>query len=277
MKPVPFDYVQAQSTEEALACLKDSDRNVRVLAGGQSLVAMLNLRLVRPNLLVDISQIESLSTIRQSKDILEIGAAVTQAELKQWPGLAESVPQLSMALPFVGHFQTRNKGTVCGSLAHADPSSELPLCLAALNGSVVLQSARRSRVLNAAEFQTGMLSTACQPDEMIVAARYPISREGDGFAFREVARRHGDFAIVALAAFVTESKIRLGIGGLASRPSVREWDILSEQELDEALNAFAWQLKGSDDIHATARYRRELVRRLGRQVIEEAKSARTKE
>lgn len=277
MKPVPFDYVQAQSTEEALACLKDSDRNVRVLAGGQSLVAMLNLRLVRPDLLVDISQIESLSIIRRSEDTLEIGAAVTQAELKQWPDLAESVPLLNMALPFVGHFQTRNKGTVCGSLAHADPSSELPLCLATVNGSVRLQSARRPRVLNAAEFQTGMLSTACQPDEMIVAAHYPISREGDGFAFREVARRHGDFAIVALAAFVTESKIRLGVGGLASRPSVREWDILSEHELDEALNAFAWQLKGSDDIHATARYRRELVRRLGRQVIEEAKSARTKE
>ena len=277
MKPVPFDYVQAKSMEEALACLKDTERNVRVLAGGQSLVAMLNLRLVRPTVLVDISQIELLSTIRESEDMLEIGAAVTQAELKQWPGLAESVPLLSMALPFIGHFQTRNKGTVCGSLAHADPSSELPLCLATLNGSVVLQSARRQRVVNAAEFQTGMLSTDCQPDEMIVAARYPISREEDGFAFREVTRRHGDFAIVALAAFVTGSKIRLGVGGLASRPSVAEWNILSEQELDEALNAFAWQLKGSDDIHATARYRRELVRRLGRQVIEEAKRARTKE
>ena len=196
MKPVAFDYIQAQSTEEALACLKDSDHNVRVLAGGQSLVAMLNLRLVRPNVLVDISQIESLSTIRKSEDMLEIGAAVTQAELKQWPGLVDSVPLLSMALPFVGHFQTRNKGTICGSLAHADPSSELPLCLATLNGSVVLQSARRQRVLNAAEFQTGMLSTACQPDEMIVAAHYPISREGDGFAFREVARM-ADFALLS--------------------------------------------------------------------------------
>lgn len=277
MKPVPFDYVQAKSLEEALACLKDTERNARVLAGGQSLVAMLNLRLVRPTVLVDISQIELLSTIRESEDMLEIGAAVTQAELKQWPGLTERVPLLSMALPFVGHFQTRNKGTICGSLAHADPSSELPLCLATLNGSVMLQSARRQRVLNAAEFQTGMLSTDCQPDEMIVAARYPISREEDGFAFREVARRHGDFAIVAVAAFVTGSKIRLGVGGLAGRPKVAEWNILSEQELDEALNAFAWQLKGSDDIHATARYRRELVRRLGRQVIEEAKRARTKE
>jgi 2-furoyl-CoA dehydrogenase FAD binding subunit len=178
---------------------------------------------------------------------------------------------LAAAIPHIGHFQTRNRGTICGSLCHADPSSELPLCLVTLGGEVVLRSRRKKRVLKAEEFQTGLLSTAKRPDEMMVAARYPVTRAGWGYAFREISRRHGDFAIVALAAAVGGGKVRLGVGGVADKPAVREWDNIDDQDLPDALNDFAWELGGSDDIHATARYRREMVRRLGRKLIEEAR------
>ncbi len=271
MKPKEFDYLAAATVEEAAAVLAESGPDARILAGGQSLVAMLNLRLVDAPLLVDISRIEGLSYIRADDAMLEVGAATTQNELLAWDGLAERVPMLHAALPHIGHFQTRNRGTVCGSLAHADPSSELPLCLATLGGEVVLRSARGERVLSADEFQTGMLSTARAPDELVAAARYPLRRAGEGYAFDEVAMRRGDFAIVSLAAVVSESTIRLGIGGVADRPAVRQWDMLEGTALDDALNAFAWELGGYDDVHATARYRRELVRRLGRRVIEEAR------
>jgi 2-furoyl-CoA dehydrogenase FAD binding subunit len=197
---------------------------------------------------------------------VEIGATFTQAALAAWPEVDRRLPLLAAALPHIGHFQTRNRGTICGSLCHADPSSELPLCLAVLEGEVVLQSRRGRRVLAAREFQTGLLTTARQPDEILVAARFPDARQGCGYAFREVSRRHGDFAIVALGAVVMERIIRLGVAGVAEAPAVRAWDGLDERDLPDALNDFAWELGGSDDIHATARYRRELVRRLGPKV-----------
>ena len=272
MKPVSFDYFRADSLNAALKALSSADEDeARVIAGGQSLMAMLNMRLVQPSLLVDISAIEQLSVIRVDGDMLEVGANVTQAELKSWPDLPDVAPLLAKALPNVGHFQTRNRGTVCGSVAHADPSSELPLCLATLGGEVTLQSVKGTRRLSATEFQTGMLSTAKRSDEMIIAVRFPVARPGEKFAFREIARRHGDFAIVATAARATASSFRLGVGGVAGHPTVREWNNVSDDQLDEYLNEFAWALDATDDIHATARYRRELVRRLGRLAYEEAK------
>ena len=174
-------------------------------------------------------------------------------------------------MPHIGHFQTRSRGTVCGSIAHSDPSSELSLCLATLGGSVVLQSARATRVLAADEFQVGMLATARQPDELVTAVRFPVRKPSAGYAFAEMAQRHGDFAICAVAAVVHERYVRLGVGGVAEKPAVRDWPSLADGEIDDALNEFAWELGGSDDIHANAAYRRDLVRKLGRRVIEEAK------
>jgi len=242
-----------------------------VLAGGQSLMAMLNMRLVRPSILVDINGIGSLSYVKDNGRFVEIGATLTQAELEAWPDLGSTLPLVAAALPHIGHFQTRNRGTVCGSLCHADPSSELPLCLATLKGEVILRSRRRTRSVPAQDFHIGLLSTDRRPEEMMIAARYPKARSGWGYAFREISRRHGDFAIVALAAAVGEGRIRLGVGGVADRPTVREWTDLADTELPDALNDFAWDLGGSEDIHATARYRREMVRRLGRKVIAEAR------
>ena len=140
MKPRPFDYVRPDTVDEAVALLAEHGDEARILAGGQSLMAMLNLRLVDPGVLIDIARIAELDAIRDLGDQIEVGAAVTQNKLLAWPDLAEKLPLLAAALPFVGHFQTRNKGTVCGSIAHADPSSEIPLSLAVLEGEVVLRS-----------------------------------------------------------------------------------------------------------------------------------------
>lgn len=273
MKPPFFDLLIAESPRDVSDALAEHGAQAKIIAGGQSLMAMLNMRLVKPKVLIDISRLADLDYIRQEGEVVEIGATVTQARLQAWKGLTQTLPLLAQALPHVGHFQTRNRGTVCGSICHSDPSSELPLALATLGGEVVIQGPRRKRVLKAAEFQTGMLSTACGADEFVSAVRFPVARSGQGFAFHEVARRHGDFAVVALAAVAGQDGVRLGVGGVADRPTLLRIDDPAQGDLDDRLNAFAWSLGASDDIHASARYRRELVRRLGRKLISEARDA----
>jgi len=276
MKPAPFDYVRAGTVDEALGLLTEAGDDARILAGGQTLMPILNMRLAEPAILLDISGIGTLDYIRTHDGMLEVGATTTQSTLLDWPDLARRVPLLAKAMPWLGHFQTRNKGTVCGSLAFSDPSAELPLCLALLGGEIVLRSARGERVLSAADFQTGMLATARRSDEMIVAARFPLAGNGAGngsrFAFKEFALRHGDFAIVAIAVKAEPGALHIGVGGVADRPAVRHWPALEGDALEDALNTLAWSLEASDDHHASARYRRELVRRLGKQTVLEARA-----
>lgn len=272
MKPRPFTYLRPDTAAEAAEALSEWKEAARVMAGGQTLIAMLNLRLVDCEAIVDISRVPELSAITRTKTHIEVGAAVTQNTLLSRPELAQEVPLLAKALPWVGHFQTRNKGTVCGSIAHADPSSELPLSLALLGGEVVLRSKRGTRVLKAADFQRGLLSTAREADELVTAVRFPLGAKGEGTGFREVARRHGDFAIVSLAARARADAIDLGIGGVADRPAVRTIPRAELSRLDDIVDALAAELGGFEDIHATARYRRDLVRRLARPVIDEALS-----
>jgi 2-furoyl-CoA dehydrogenase FAD binding subunit len=274
MKPAAFDYLRPQSPEEAVGALANAGEAARLLAGGQSLMAMVNMRLVQPALLIDISGLRALDYLRLDGDALTVGAAATQAALERRAALAEEVPLLALALPWLGHYQTRNRGTVCGSIAHADPSAELPLCLVALGGEVLLRSRRSRRSLPARDFFTGMLSTARRGDEMVEAVRFPRRRVGEGQAFREVALRHGDFALCAVAAIAGTSRLRLAVGGVADRPVARDWPMLSGGALDDALNDFAWELGGSDDAHASAQYRRSLVRKLGRVALMEALSCR---
>ena len=274
MKPKSFNYLRARDLGEALDCLALYGEDARILAGGQSLVAMMNFRLVQPKVLIDIAAIAELDYIRIEGGCIEVGAAVTQARLMAWPELSKASPLLAKALPNVGHYQTRSRGTICGSIAHSDPSSEQPLCLAMLSGSVMLRSSRGARLVSAADFQIGTLSTSRLADEIVTAVRFPVSPPEVGYAFREMAQRRGDFAICAVAASATKDSVRLGVGGVADRPTVRDWTGLADSKLDEALNEFAWDLGGGDDIHATASYRRQLVRRLGRQAILEAKTCR---
>jgi len=182
MKPRPFDYARPDTADEAVALLAEYGDEARVLAGGQSLMAMMNLRLADPAVLVDIARIQELSHVRDRGDKIEVGAAVTQNKLLSWPKLAAKLPLVAVALPNVGHFQTRNKGTVCGSIAHADPSSELPLSLALLEGEVVLRSKRGTRTVSAKSFQLDMLTTARESDELIAAVRLPVHGKVPGRA-----------------------------------------------------------------------------------------------
>ena len=276
MKPRPFDYAQPDTAEEAIALLAEYGDEARVLAGGQSLLPMLNLRLIDPQLLIDISRIKELDVIRDLGDKIEIGAAVTQNKLLAWPALKQKLPLVAAVLPYVGHFQTRNRGTVCGSIAHADPSSELPLALAVSGGEVVLRSARGARILPASEFQEDMLTTAREADELVAAVRFPVAA-GQGVGFHEVARRHGDFAIIAVAAAVENDKaIRVGVGGMAGRPMVRSINGNAGAAIGAFVGEWAEELEGYEDLQASAALRRDLFRNLGPHVIAAATKAARK-
>jgi 2-furoyl-CoA dehydrogenase FAD binding subunit len=273
VKPAPFDYFRATTTRDALDALAHAGDEARVLAGGQSLMAVLNMRLARPQVLVDISRTEDLNSVHvdhQEKSLV-VGAAVTQGEVEWRASIEDEVPLLALAFPHISHFQIRNRGTVCGSIAHADPSAELPLVLAALDGEVLLRSSKRKRVLKADSFFQGMLMTAREPDELVEAVRFPLRRSGERYGFAEFSARHGDFALVSCAAVVSDTAIRIAVGGVADRPVVERWPRLEGEDLAGALNDLSWKLGAQDDAHVSATYRRHLVRRLGWRVIEEAK------
>ncbi|MDB5962244.1 MAG: carbon monoxide dehydrogenase [Massilia sp.] len=267
MKPAAFDYIRADSLAETVDLLAQYGEDAKILAGGQSLMAMLNIRLAQPAMLVDISRCRDLDYVRIENGQLVVGAAATQASVETRASLGAEVPLLELAFPWISHFQIRNRGTVCGSVAHADPSAELPLCLTALQGEVVLRSKAGRRVLKADDFFQGMLMTAIKPGEIVEEVRFPLRQPGARHAFQEVSMRHGDFAIVALAAVVTDSAIELTAGGVADRPQRKRWARIDGADLDDALNDFAWQLEAQGDAHASAEYRRHLVRQLGRQLI----------
>jgi len=231
---------------------------------------MLNMRLARPKTLIDIMRLPDLARIERKGGDIVIGAGVRQAALLAWPELGKTLPLAARALPWTGHVQTRSRGTVCGSIAHADPSAELPLVLCALGGEVHLRNTKKRRRVTAKDFFAGMMVTARADDEMIEAVSFPADRRA--CAFREVARRHGDFAIVACAAVVTENGVRLAVGGVADTPVTQEFPRLESSALDDALNAFAYELDARDDVHASARYRRDLVRLIGADLMREVLS-----
>lgn len=271
MKPAPFDYVRAESVDEALDVLAQTGGDdARILAGGQSLLPMLNMRLARPQVVIDVMRVHALQKVHEKSGALTVYAGVRQIEIERRPRLAKDQPLLAGALAWVGHAQTRSRGTLCGSIAHADPSAELPLVLIALAGSVHLRSRKAKRKVGAQDFFTGMMTTDRRDDEMIEAITFPPKAPATGYAFREIARRHGDFAIVACAAIADANSARLAIGGVAERPVVRTMPLPGSSALDDALHEFAWSLDARDDLHASARYRRELVRRIGKSTLEEA-------
>jgi len=274
LKPARFDYLRAGTLAEAHATLAADGDDARILAGGQSLLPMLSMRMARPKVLIDIMHLPELAKIEADANAIRIGASVQQAKLLAWPELHERQPLLAAALPWVGHAQTRSRGTVCGSVAHADPSAEIPLVLLALKGAIHLSSRQKQRRVPAVDFFTGIMSTARNDDELIEGIEAPCRTPGHGYAFREFGRRHGDFAIVACAAVAQADGVRLAIGGVADCPTVRDYPDLTGTALDDALDGFAWELDARDDLHATGSFRRNLVRQLGRAVIEEARRCR---
>jgi 2-furoyl-CoA dehydrogenase FAD binding subunit len=277
MKPAAFDYLRADQAELAVAALARHGEEARILAGGQSLMAVLNMRLASPALLIDISRSRPMAAVEVANGQLRIGAAATQACVQGRPGLATELPLLALAFPHISHFQIRNRGTVVGSIAHADPSAELPLCLLALEGEVVLRRARGRRVVKAADFFTGMLLTARAPDELLEEVRFPLAKSGTGFGFEEFSMRHGDFAVCAVAVVADGQRLRIAIGGVADRPTARDFPLLQGSALDDALNELAWSLQARDEPQASAQLRRQLVRTLGRRAVQQALANRIPE
>jgi 2-furoyl-CoA dehydrogenase FAD binding subunit len=224
VKPVAFDYYRPEAISEALALLSENGEEAAILAGGMTLGPMLNLRVVRPRAVIDISRMQALKTITARSNIVVTGAGVVQSDALRANVIAREVPLLVMALPWVGHFQTRNRGTLGGSVAHADPSAEIPLALVVCGGAVVLQSRRRQRRVPAREFFLGALTTQRQPDELVTTLEWPRAAPDAGHAFTEIAQRHGDFAIAAAGCSLRLDKndrleeLSLGVGGVESRP-----------------------------------------------------------
>ncbi len=268
MKPAKFDYIRADSADEALRLLAEYGDEARILAGGQSLMPMLNMRLTQPQVLIDISQTDDLNFMRAEDGTLRIGAATTQARLEWREQLKNEVPLVHQAFPHISHFQIRNRGTVCGSIAHADPSAEFPLCLLALGGEISLRSKKGSRLVPANEFFLGTLRTAREPDELIESVSFPLLKPRQQFAFDEFSMRHGDYAIVAVAAVADVEGVTFAVGGVADRPVSQYWRGVSGNDMDAVINDYSQSLDAQNDQHASAIYRKHLVRVLGKRVIE---------
>lgn len=280
MKPTAFEYFAPESVEEALELLAEHGEEAAVLAGGQSLVPMMNLRISAPPVLIDIMRIPELRVIRREDGWIEIGAGVRMARAEREAG----VPLLTAALQHVGHPSIRNCGTVCGSVAHADPAAEVPAALLALDGEVVLRSVRGQRVVPADEFLRSYFTTAREPEELVAAVRIPEQTRRT--AFLEVTPRlggsTGEFATVAVAATAERDdsgrfvSVSIALAGAAERATrAREAESLlvgsesSVETLDAAADRAAESVDPSDDVHAGRDYRRHLSRVLTRRALAE--------
>jgi len=285
LKAAPFEYRRAASLADACAMLATHGDSARVIAGGQSLVPMMAMRLLRPAFLVDINEITALKFVKIEKDFARTGACMRQCVVERDDTLAARVPLLRQALAWVGHVQTRNRGTVGGSLAHADPSAELPLVARMLGAKIVLRSSKGSRTLDAGQFLTGPMSTSAQPDECLEEIHWPVwSEKRTGSAFTEIAIRHGDFAMVAAAAqlAVDESgrctRAALGLGGAAGTPLAFAeiaarlvGTKLEDKAIEDAASDASKETDPGADLHATKEYRRHLARVLAGRVLREAR------
>jgi CO/xanthine dehydrogenase FAD-binding subunit len=279
VKPPPFAYDRAGSVDEALALLGEHGDDAKVLAGGQSLVPLLNFRLARPERLIDINEVQELDRL-ELNGTLRIGALTRQATIERSGEIAKQVPLLHEAIRFVAHPQIRNRGTVGGSVAHADPSAELPAAFAALDAVYHLRSATGMRVVRSDEMFVTHLTTALQPEELLTEIEVPLPPTGTGSAFVEFARRHGDFALAGAAVLLTQatdgSCTRAAIALLAAGPvpvrAVAAEQALVGHRLDEdvareAAATAVQDVKPLADIHGGAAYRRRVLEALVRRAL----------
>ena len=282
MKPAPFEYHRPRELSEALTLLRQVGDDGKILAGGQSLMPMMNFRLAQPGHLIDVNFIDGLDYIRSENGALKIGCLARQTNVLRDPLVRQRCPLLAAALAHVGYEQTRNRGTICGSLAHADPAAELPAALLALDGSVTVAKAGGKRAIVAREFFQSYLSTALAADELLVEASVPEQPANCGSAFVEFARRFGDFAIVGVAAMlalekdrITDARIALtGVGDKPWRERAIEEKLIGEtasaQIFGESARAIAASIDPGSDIHASAAYRRSLAEVLTRRALSDA-------
>jgi carbon-monoxide dehydrogenase medium subunit len=283
MKPAPFDYFAPDTLEEALTLLAQHGDEAKPLAGGQSLIPVLNFRLARPAVLIDLNRVASLSGIEPSNGGLRIGAMTRQRMAERNGLIAERATLIAETLPHVAHAQIRNRGTMGGSLAHADPAAELPAIALVLDAKFKLHRASSERWLAARDFFTGLFATALTPDELLVEIEVPAPPAGAGFAFDEIARRHGDYALLGVAAMVTLDErgtfreARLGYvnaGPGPQRAPTAESALVGQPVNDAVLRAAAdaalKDLRPGSDVHASADYRRQLARVLTVRVLQRA-------
>jgi len=276
VKPAPFAYAKARSLDHAIALL-DGAPEARVLAGGQSLMPVLNMRLSAPPLLVDINGVSELARIAQPNGQIELGGLVRHAQAEHSQDVARLAPLLSKAIPHIAHPAIRNRGTIGGSIALADPAAELPACLLTLGGEIEIAGRAGRRTVAADTFFKGLFETALAPGEIISAIRIPVAQPRDRFGFAELARRHGDYALVGLAAAARAEPpaIRLayfGVGTTPVRARTAE-TALAGGDLDAAVAALASDLEPSGDVHASAAAKRHLAAVLLRRIAAQLSAA----
>jgi carbon-monoxide dehydrogenase medium subunit len=282
MKPPPFDYHAPASAAEALELLGRYGADARLLAGGQSLVPLLNFRLSAPAVIVDLNRAADLAYIREENGRVRLGAMTRQRTIEFSPLVKSRLPLLAEATRWVGHLPTRTRGTLGGSLAHSDPAAEYPAVATALDAEFVIRARTGERVVCAAEFFVGLMTTAVQPGEMLVEVRLPVLAPNSGWAFEEFSRRHGDFAIVGIAAMVTAEGDRCrsarlaacGVGPTAMRlrgaEEILEQGGLGDRYINDAAARAAELVDPSADLHASVEYRRHLTRVLTRRALKHA-------
>ncbi len=271
MKPRSFDYVRVKSLSEAVAALSRDSADAKIIAGGQSLVPLLNMRMASPALLVDIGALAELRGISLEGGSLRIGALVRQAEGERSPEIAQHAPLIAKALPHIGHVAIRNRGTIGGSIALADPAAELPACLLALGGEVDIAGVKGARTVAADDFFKDLYETALGPGDVLTAIRVPAPSKDMRFGFGELARRHGDFAMAGLAACFDGKSARLAFFGVGSTPmrAKKAEAALAKGSLEEAVAALDRDLDPPDDIHSSGKVKRHLAGVLLRRVAAE--------
>jgi CO/xanthine dehydrogenase FAD-binding subunit len=282
MKPAPFDYVRAESVEHAVQTLAEAGGDGKIIAGGQSLMPMMNFRLVKPSVLVDINRIPGLGTVQKRGDKIALGALVRHQMTATDPLIAHHIPVLHHAMKHVAHLTVRNRGTFCGSVCHADPAAEMPMLSLLLNGIVHIASPRGERVVPAQHFFVGSLVTVLEPDELVTEIEVDTMPEGTGWGVEEFARRHGDYALAAVAVTMgwsdgRASGVRIGLMGIGEMPlrmpqveAVLEGSEVSSATIGEAVDTLRAILLPNSDLNASAEYRRHLAGVLTKRAIRDA-------
>jgi aerobic carbon-monoxide dehydrogenase medium subunit len=287
VKPAPFEYYCPRTLDAALALLAEHGSDAKPLAGGQSLIPAMNFRLATPAVLIDLNEISELSSIATDTEpgtSIAIGAMTRQRELERSALVAQRAPLIARTMPYVAHAAIRTRGTIGGSLAHADPAAELPAVMLALNAEFTLANLGGQRQVSATDFFRGLFTTALEPGELLTAIRIPPLPQRSGFAFQEISRRHGDFALAGVAAVVTTdatgrcTAARIALLSVGDRPTLAAeaartlvGDTASQDSIRAAADAAAHvDIDPPSDIHASSRYRRQLVNVLTRRTLVEA-------
>ena len=281
MKPPPFTYHAPHTLKEALALLNQHGSDAKVLAGGQSLVTMMNFRVAQPAMLIDINRIKELAYIKDDAGGVRIGAMTRQRTIERDATIAKRAPLLHETVPHIAHPQIRNRGTIGGSVAHADPAAELPTIMLTLNAKLLAKSQKGERWIEAKDFFVGLFTTALEPDEILAEIHIPDLPARTGYAFEEVARRHGDYAMMGAAATMTLDEsgkckdvrlVFLSVGETPLLSSSAAQALIGNKPTHELIQSAATDtdITPSSNIHASERYRKHLANVLGKRVLTKA-------